>query len=117
MITAIRQFVQKTHTKQHSHHVTRYLCVWMLSMGSGGAARLMVVHYYIQLIMQCCNSLSLVVNSLSLALIDRMKSAATIIGVKQISQLYFLTKDLNASLWKDRKNCVEHSLQQTLNKG
>lgn len=27
-----------------------------------------------------------------------MKSEATIIGVKQISQLYFLTKDLKASL-------------------
>lgn len=43
-------------------------------------------------------SLSLVVNSLSLALTDLMKSQATIIGVKQMSQLYFLTKDLNASL-------------------
>lgn len=48
-------------------------------------------------------SLSLVVNSLSLALTDRRKSAATIIGVKQISQLYFLTKDLNASL-REEKN-------------
>lgn len=31
-------------------------------------------------------------------MIERKKSAATIIGVKQISQLYFLTKDLKASL-------------------
>lgn len=38
------------------------------------------------------------VNSLSLALVDRMKSEATIIGVKHTSQWYFLTKDLNASL-------------------
>lgn len=41
---------------------------------------------------------SFVVNSLSLALTDRMKSAAIIIGVKQISQLYFRTKVLNANL-------------------
>lgn len=47
---------------------------------------------------QCSYSQSLVVNSLSLALTDLIKSAATIIGVKQISQLYFLTKVLNASL-------------------
>lgn len=46
-----------------------------------------------------CNSRWLVVNSLSLALVDWMKSDATIIGVKHTSQLYFLTKDLNASLW------------------
>lgn len=47
-------------------------------------------------------SLSFVVNSLSLALADLIKSQATIIGVKQMSQLYFLTKDLNASLWKEK---------------
>lgn len=41
----------------------------------------------------------LVVNSLSLALVDWIKSEATIIGVKQTSQLYFLTKHLNESLW------------------
>lgn len=48
------------------------------------------------------HSLSLVVNSLSLALADLMKSQATIIGVKQTSQSYFLTKDLNASLLEER---------------
>lgn len=45
------------------------------------------------------NSRRLVVNSLSRALVDWIKSEATIIGVKHTSQLYFLTKDLNASLW------------------
>lgn len=50
-------------------------------------------------ILQSGNSRWLVVNSLSLALGDWIKSEATIIGVKHTSQLYFLTKDLNASLW------------------
>lgn len=50
-------------------------------------------------ILQSGNSRWLVVNSLSLALVDWIKSEATIIGVKHTSQLYFLTKDLNASLW------------------
>lgn len=49
-------------------------------------------------ILQSGNSRWLVVNSLSLALVDWIKSEATIIGVKHTSQLYFLTKDLNASL-------------------
>lgn len=52
----------------------------------------------IQLIVRNCYSRSLVVNSLSLALTDLMKSEATIMGVKQMSQSYFLTKDLKASL-------------------
>lgn len=39
-----------------------------------------------------------VVSSLSLALAERMKSAATIIGVKHRSQSYFRTRDLKASL-------------------
>lgn len=61
-------------------------------------------------ILQRGNSRWLVVNSLSLALVDRMKSEATIIGVKHKSQLYFLTKDLNASLlqreWQLSKDVI-----------
>ena len=74
---------------QHVHHMARpgiFVC------GCGA----------VETKLHACNvvaySRSLVVNSLSLALTDRMKSEATIIGVKQISQLYFLTKDLKASL-------------------
>lgn len=49
-----------------------------------------------------------VVNSLSLAFAERMKSAAMIIGVKHKSQSYFLTKHLKANLKKSQNNHSEH---------
>jgi len=50
----------------------------------------------------CYDLLLLVVNSLSLAFAERMKSAAMIIGVKHKSQSYFLTKHLKANLKRAR---------------
>lgn len=51
--------------------------------------------------------LLLVVNSLSLAFAERMKSAAMIIGVKHKSQSYFLTKHLKANLKKKARMTIQ----------
>lgn len=50
-----------------------------------------------------------VVNSLSLAFAERMKSAAMIIGVKHKSQSYFLTKHLKANLKKKARITIQNT--------